>query len=110
MGITDLEEQFTFYASYHHSTLNKLIHIGCVWPILWSAFVLSEYIPLQVPFIPENPLHPPNITLITALFYAGVYIMMDKKVKDARKIEAIHAGLARLAKLVLPQAASVRQK
>ncbi|XP_035712828.1 2-hydroxy-palmitic acid dioxygenase mpo1-like [Folsomia candida] len=45
---------------------------------MWSAFVLSEYIPPQVPFIPENPLHPPNITLITALFYAGVYIMMDK--------------------------------
>jgi len=83
MGITNLDEQFTFYASYHHSTMNKLIHIGCVWPILWSALVLTEYAPFpELPFLPSaigTFIHPPNLTLLVAIFYAGVYILMDKR-------------------------------
>jgi len=82
MGITNLEEQFTFYASYHHSTVNKIIHIVCVWPILWSAFVLTEYIPLVAPdrfnYV-VAVVHPLNITFVAAVFYAAVYVLMDKK-------------------------------
>jgi len=82
MGITNLEEQFTFYASYHHSTVNKIIHIICVWPILWSAFVLSEYIPLEAPDRLSSVVavvHPLNITFVVTVYYAAVYLLMDKK-------------------------------
>ncbi|KAG4070618.1 hypothetical protein HA402_013538 [Bradysia odoriphaga] len=82
MGLTDLEEQFTFYAAYHHTTVNKLIHIVCVWPILWSFYVLSEYIPYVAP-APFNSfvsaIHPLNVPFVAAVIYAAVYIMMDKK-------------------------------
>jgi len=82
MGITDLEEQFTFYASYHHNTLNKIIHVFCVWPILWSAFVLGEYAPVQAPES-LNALtaswHPFNLSMVAAILYATAYIIMDKK-------------------------------
>ncbi|ODM95244.1 hypothetical protein Ocin01_11427 [Orchesella cincta] len=77
MGITDLEEQFTFYASYHHAFVNQLIHIVCVWPILWTALVFTQYIPIEAPI--STPVHPANIALFTALFYAAVYVVMDKK-------------------------------
>jgi len=82
MGITNLEEQFTFYASYHHNGWNKLIHVFCVWPILWTALVLTEYLPLEAPatvFPALAALHPPSLPLLTAAFYAGVYVLMDKK-------------------------------
>ncbi|CAL8118380.1 unnamed protein product [Orchesella dallaii] len=77
MGITDLEEQFTFYASYHHNGLNKLIHILCVWPILWTALVFTQYIPIEAPI--STPVHPANIAFFTALVYAVIYVLMDKK-------------------------------
>ncbi|KAJ6636139.1 2-hydroxy-palmitic acid dioxygenase mpo1, partial [Pseudolycoriella hygida] len=82
MALTDLEEQFTFYAAYHHTTVNKIIHVICVWPILWSALVLSEYIPLVAPeqfntFVVA--VHPLNVTFVAAVFYAAVYLLMDKK-------------------------------
>jgi len=82
MGITDLDEQFTFYAAYHHSTMNKIIHILCVWPILWSALVLSEYLPLEAPaqlnsFV--SFIHPLNLTFVVAVAYAAIYIVMDKQ-------------------------------
>ncbi len=82
MGITDLEEQFTFYASYHHNGWNKVVHIVCVWPILWSAFVLAQYIPFEAPgtALPTlSSVHPLNVTLLTAFLYAGIYILMDKR-------------------------------
>jgi len=82
MGITDLEEQFTFYASYHHNTFNKIIHILCVWPILWSALVLLEYAPIVAPES-LNAItaswHPLNLAFLSAAFYSVVYIIMDKK-------------------------------
>jgi len=77
MGVTDLEEQFTFYASYHHNGINKLIHIVCVWPILWTALVMIQYIPLELPL--SNPIHPVNVALGFASIYATLYVLMDKK-------------------------------
>lgn len=62
--------------------MNKIIHIVCVWPILWSAYVLSEYIPFVAPekfnaFVAV--VHPLNVTFVAAVLYAIVYISMDKK-------------------------------
>lgn len=53
-----------------------------MWPILWSAFVLSEYIPFVAPaqfnsFVAA--FHPLNVTFVAAIFYAAVYLLMDKK-------------------------------
>eukprot|EP00123_Amoebidium_parasiticum_P000139 comp10360_c0_seq1/m.5145 comp10360_c0_seq1/g.5145 ORF comp10360_c0_seq1/g.5145 comp10360_c0_seq1/m.5145 type:complete len:234 (-) comp10360_c0_seq1:187-888(-) len=39
----DLESQFTFYASYHNNTVNKLIHLVCIWPIFWTSLVFFSY-------------------------------------------------------------------
>lgn len=69
--------QFTFYASYHHNGLNKLIHIFCVWPILWTALVFLQFISIEAPF--PNPVHPANVACFAAIFYAVVYILMDKR-------------------------------
>jgi uncharacterized membrane protein YGL010W len=77
MGLTDLDEQFTFYASYHHNGLNKLIHIFCVWPIVWTALVFLQGISIEAPV--STPVHPVNVAFVAALFYAVVYISMDKK-------------------------------
>ncbi len=57
--------------------MNKLIHIFCVWPILWTALVFTQYIPIEAPI--STPLHPANVAFFAALFYAAVYIMMDKR-------------------------------
>lgn len=78
----DLEEQFTFYASYHHDTMNKIIHILCVWPILWSAIVFAEYTPVLAPESLNSltaAIHPFNLAFAVAVFYALAYIVMDKK-------------------------------
>lgn len=82
MGIINLDEQFTFYASYHHDKINQLIHIVCVWPILWSALVFAEYAPIQAPEYLNSLVsfaHPLNLAFIVALFYATCYILMEQK-------------------------------
>lgn len=39
-----LDDAFEFYAAYHHDPVNQWIHIVCVWPILWTAFVMATYL------------------------------------------------------------------
>ncbi|CAG7720251.1 unnamed protein product [Allacma fusca] len=82
MSIVDLDKQFVFYASYHHDKINKLIHIVCVWPILWSAMVFCQYAPIVAPDSLNNLVsfaHPLNLAFIVALFYATCYILMEQK-------------------------------
>ncbi|GAA5898378.1 hypothetical protein JCM8208_006963 [Rhodotorula glutinis] len=43
--LLNLEDQFSFYASYHTNTKNVLIHVLCVPTILASALVLAHGIP-----------------------------------------------------------------
>ncbi|KWU44165.1 DUF962-domain-containing protein [Rhodotorula sp. JG-1b] len=43
--LLDLEQQFTFYASYHTNQVNVLIHIFCVPTILLTALILTHGIP-----------------------------------------------------------------
>ncbi|POY72656.1 hypothetical protein BMF94_4484 [Rhodotorula taiwanensis] len=43
--LLDLEQQFTFYASYHTNQVNVLIHIFCVPTILFTALILTHGIP-----------------------------------------------------------------
>lgn len=37
--------QFTFYAAYHDNTINKWIHIFCIWPLLFTALICLWAIP-----------------------------------------------------------------
>lgn len=39
------ERQFSFYLSYHNNKINQLIHIICVWPILFTAQIMLSYTP-----------------------------------------------------------------
>lgn len=58
------------------------VQIFCVWPILWSAMVLMDYLPVELPpsFFPFlSNIHPLNLTFLSAIFYGSVYILMDKK-------------------------------
>lgn len=42
---THLEKGFAFYAAYHSDKTNQLIHICCVWPILFTAQIFLTYTP-----------------------------------------------------------------
>jgi uncharacterized membrane protein YGL010W len=74
-----LEDSLTFYASYHHNLLNKIIHILCVWPILWTAQVFFFY--LNVPeslqsFFPKGV--DANWSLLLSLGYALFYFFIEQ--------------------------------
>jgi uncharacterized membrane protein YGL010W len=63
----DLKEQFSFYASYHDNTVNKIIHVFFVWPILLTGLVFYSYTFLGLG------------TLIFGVFYAIFYMALDSK-------------------------------
>merc|ERR1711916_114837 len=77
-----LEEQYAFYASYHGNTLNILVHVVCVWPILWTAQMMLALVALPDSGLMASYLPPsvlayagPNGALIGTLIYdpkAGV--------------------------------------
>lgn len=100
MSIIDLDKQFVFYASYHHNNINKLIHIFCVWPILWSAMIFLQYTPVLVPQLQELPvlstiasIHPLNGAFFFALFYAIAYLLMEQKGAGALAATLVTAAL-----------------
>ena len=45
MAVLDLEQKFTFYASYHNTPVNIAIHLACIWPILATAVVVLQHTP-----------------------------------------------------------------
>jgi uncharacterized membrane protein YGL010W len=73
--VFDLEEQFSFYSSYHANLVNKLIHLLLIWPILWSGLVLfsdTTLIPLPIssPYLPTGvPWGPCCLSLGLALYF-----------------------------------------
>jgi len=74
----NLEKQLLFYGSYHHNPVNIWIHITCVPLIMMTSFLLVS----NTPSIPlPNYLTIPNLPLnggtITALLYAGLYVLME---------------------------------
>eukprot|EP00871_Galdieria_phlegrea_P001269 jgi/Galph1/2142/GphlegSOOS_G794.1 len=88
MSILNLEEQYTFYASYHSNLVNKLVHIVFVPIILWSTFVfvsftgvmfpqfqetLGKYLPGLFSFVPLNG------GFILALCYVFYYELLNIK-------------------------------
>lgn len=92
-----LEDQFSFYLSYHNNRVNQLIHIICVWPILISGQVMmaysksvSNYLPQQLQaFIPQSISIPvnnstltfeTNILLFVSLYYATFYASTEQPI------------------------------
>ncbi len=74
-----LEDSLTFYASYHHNTLNKLVHIVCVWPILFTAqtFLLYASFPKALAaFFPAAV--NPSWSLVLSLLYGSYYFFIEQ--------------------------------
>eukprot|EP00904_Undaria_pinnatifida_P011059 jgi/Undpi1/7083/HiC_scaffold_22.g09557.m1 len=84
-SLFSLEDQFTFYASYHSNRINKAIHLLCIWPILWTTLALATRCPLGIKLPPGVleflPLREDawNIHAGTpvVLVYIVVYLAMD---------------------------------
>ncbi|CAN0188203.1 unnamed protein product [Ectocarpus sp. 12 AP-2014] len=79
-----LEDQFTFYASYHSNRVNKFIHLLCIWPIIWTGCALMTQcsfgkLPSEV--LEHLPLRDEawNLHLGTpvVMVYIFVYLVMD---------------------------------
>jgi uncharacterized membrane protein YGL010W len=79
-----LEDQFTFYASYHNNFVNKFIHFCCIWPIFWTSLVFFSYttpyhgFTLDLPdWIPLHEYALLNWSAAVAAVYMLYYILLD---------------------------------
>ncbi|CAM9377468.1 unnamed protein product, partial [Ectocarpus sp. 8 AP-2014] len=79
-----LEDQFTFYASYHSNRVNKFIHLLCIWPIIWTGCALMtqcSFGKLPSAVLEQLPLKDEawNLHLGTpvVMVYIFVYLVMD---------------------------------
>ncbi|KAK4522413.1 hypothetical protein GAYE_HTGSCF06PCTG21G0300 [Galdieria yellowstonensis] len=88
MSLLDLEEQYTFYASYHSNIVNKLVHIVFVPIILWSTFVFVSFTGVLFPKVQESlfqfvptlaPIIPLNGAFLLALSYICYYEILNAK-------------------------------
>lgn len=81
-----LDEAFAFYLSYHSNHVNQLIHIVCVWPILFTAQILLQYtpsftsIPLVQSYAPVLTTIPIalNLNVLFTLKYASYYAIIEQ--------------------------------
>lgn len=83
MGLFDLEEQFAFYGAYHSNPVNILVHMIFVWPILFSALLLLNFIP---PFFSESPIQllgqsflVLNYAFFLTVIYSLYYVSLDRR-------------------------------
>ena len=53
-SLFDLDANFLFYASYHNDFMNQLVHIACVWPILFTALIMLQYTQPISNYIPSS--------------------------------------------------------
>lgn len=73
MASTALESAFAFYASYHSNKTNQLIHIFCVWPILFTAQIFLAYTPPVLAAYPQV-----NAALLVSAFYMVYYFIIEQ--------------------------------
>merc|ERR1712241_737228 len=82
-GILDLKKQFVFYAPYHNHPVNVLIHLGCIWNLMWSGMCLLHFTPSLAPapsLLAKLPLlggTPINLQLLVTTIYVVTYVLMD---------------------------------
>lgn len=84
MGLLDLEKHFAFYGSYHSNSINIIIHILFVWPIVFTSLILLYFTPplfspsqTLLNFIPHVLIF--NIGFFLTVFYALFYVALDVK-------------------------------
>ena len=61
MPLFDLVRFYSAYGSYHHNTINKLVHIVGVPSIVWSFqlfFTLAPFPQAMASLLPSTPSHP----------------------------------------------------
>lgn len=76
----NLENELSFYGSYHASKGNKIIHFICIPLILWSTLVLlSHYhIPKSLVHVFARGLaYQPSVATVIAVGYQLYYIALD---------------------------------
>lgn len=83
MGVFDLKEQFAFYGAYHNNPINIAIHMVFVWPILFTALLLLNFLP---PLFSQSPIQlwgqsflVLNYGFLFTVIYALYYVGLDKK-------------------------------
>ncbi|GAA5909846.1 hypothetical protein JCM5296_001834 [Sporobolomyces johnsonii] len=84
--LLNLEDQFTFYASYHTNKVNVLIHVFCVPTILFTALVLTHAIPgaaeslarfrVPLPLLGEVPVDV-TVPLLYAAANAAYFVLLE---------------------------------
>ena len=50
---TQFAEKYTFYAQFHQNFWNKLIHFFCIPSIVFTLFVMLNYIPIHFSYFDE---------------------------------------------------------
>ncbi|GAA5910614.1 hypothetical protein JCM6882_001040 [Rhodosporidiobolus microsporus] len=85
-GALNLEDQFTFYASYHTQLTNVLIHVLCVPTIFFTGLVLSHGIPgfsTSLFSLPPFELFgnavqfDATVPFLVATGYAGYFVLLE---------------------------------
>jgi len=75
----NLEQQLTFYGSYHHNPVNVGIHMVCVPLILLSFFCMGTLTPTLIPL--PSYLTVPNLPLtfgtICMILWNGFYVLLE---------------------------------
>ena len=80
--VTNLEDNFVFYCSYHHNFINKLIHVLCVWPIVWTHIAMFTYatrlisLPVILPYQPSSLAWAATLSTLGWVTY---WLVLDKK-------------------------------
>lgn len=94
MSLFDLEEQYTFYASYHSNLVNKLVHIIFVPVILWSTLVFVSFTGVLLPKVQESLARvfpaltntiPLNGSFLLAASYIFYYELLNAKAGVSNK-------------------------
>lgn len=92
-----LRPQFTFYAAYHDNTVNKWIHIVCIWPLIFTGLMLlwtnagivsqislpSSLTNLSVQGVPLTL----NWALLAACVYIAFYLSLE--FENAKKMTGL---------------------
>ncbi|KAK1926195.1 putative endoplasmic reticulum protein [Papiliotrema laurentii] len=79
-GWLNLENELTFYGSYHSTWGNKLIHFICIPLIVWSTLVLLSAwsLPNSLTYVIARPLaYQPSLALVFVVTYQLYYIALD---------------------------------
>lgn len=91
--------QFTFYAAYHDNTINKWIHIFCIWPLLFTALICFwaippgylSYLALPPALAAKLSVHGVQLTVNWALLGTVIYILfyLSLEAKNFKKMTGV---------------------